>query len=513
MKTLNKVINYSPMTASQDGLLDANPDRGYRTEFVFRIEETAKAGVNYDWRTVFADRSEEEIKETFNKIFELYFPEDTDPVNNLFLVYVYLTAYYKSDISASALDVLEIFFKMCRERKVKSMLRFCYNWSYAKDYRVSDENKQKLASECADQDTILKHIQQLKPVISEHADTIHTISNGFVGYVGEWAKPYQYPVVDYPTVMKAIVENLCVPNGLFFSNREPAYKNELILADPSYKYLGYISHNNDAMYGEQANKDWYSGDYQLGRPEWQQVIDEGAYTPQDGEMFTLSAVIETTFGRTYNPRVPTGLQMILECAHHRHTSMSNWHCYLEAMDPNGRLYNDNIMLNWQKRENVIPELLDFNRVIFDPNWFVDDEGKKVLRNPYQFIRDHLGYRLVAQEATVGISDNISVELKLKNFGFAAAFNLESGFAILDEKGDVISEVKAGEPHKWYSHDPENYLSTEVLEHTVSAELGGVSEKGTYYVAFYLRNTMGIYAALSNKVERLNGYNILYTFEV
>ena len=514
MKRINKLIKYTPMTASQDGLLDLNPDRGYRSEFVFRIEKTAKPDLKYDWRTVFEDQSDAEVEAVFNKIFDLYFPDFAEPVNNLFLVYVYLTSYNKGDLPERVLEILKIFFRMCRARKVKSMLRFCYNWSYAKSYWLSEENRSKLASECADQDTILNHIKQLSPVIAEYADTIHTISNGFVGYVGEWAKAYQYPIVDYPTVMKAIVENLCVPNGLFFSNREVDYKDELIEADPDYEYLGYISHNNDAMYGEQPNKDWYSGSYQLGRPEWQKVIDEGAYTPQDGEMFTIAAVVDATLGRTYNPRVPSGLQMILECAHHRHTSMSNWHCYNEALNPESKYYNDNIMLNWQKRENVIPQLLDFNRVVYDPDWFLDDEGNRVLRDPYQFIRDHLGYRLVAQTADIVGKEELTVILKLKNYGFAAAFYLKSDLAILDENYNVISSVEAGEPHKWYSHDPENYLSTEVLDHFVKAKLKTPEKSGKYYIAFGLKNTMGTYARLSNKdIEFVNGYNILCEFNV
>lgn len=393
------------------------------------------------------------------------------------------------------------------------MLRISYNNNYGRNWRMSEENKRLLESECADEATILKHIAQLKPVISEYSDTIHTISCGFIGFVGEWAKAFQYPMVDYPTVIKAIVEELCVPNNLFFSIREPEYKNELLEREPYYEFQGYISHNNDAMYGEQPNKDWRSGSYWLGHPAWQQVIEEGAYTPQDGEMFTIGALVLADEKRPYNPRIPNGMQMILECAHHRHTSMSNWHCYTEALSPNSKFYKDNIMLNWQKHENITPELLDFNRVIYDPDWFYDENGVRVDRNPYEFLRDHLGYRIVAESIHVYGRDEFLVDLKLKNYGFAAAFNLESSLAILDEEYNVVSEKFVGDPEEWYSHDPENYLSTDVLVHTVKADFSAPEKEGKYYITLGLKNTMGESARLANSgLDFKNGYNILYSFD-
>lgn len=510
----DETIELLPITASNDGLLDRNPDRGYRSEIVLRIDSTRRTDKKHDSRTVFADESEKIIRSTMETTFNFYF-KDAVSNDRMFLAYIYLTDYHNSDLSDDAMKAIKIFFEICRERKVKSMLRFCYNWSYAKNFKLSDENKKLLASECADEATILHHIEQLKPLIAEYSDTIHTISNGFIGYVGEWAYSYQYPEVDYPTVMKAIVEKLCVPNGLYFSNRDPEYKNQLIEREPDYKYLRYIGNNNDAMFGEQTNKDWYSGNMQLGRPEWQQVTDEAAYTPQDGEMFTLNAVIDTDHGRYYNPRVPSGLQMILECAHHRHTSMSNWHCYAEALSPSHKNYENNIMLNWKTKHTITEQELIDNKIIYDPAWFYDDEGNKVTRNPYDFIKDHLGYRLVASKISTSTNNDnkINVTMNFKNYGFAAAFMLESGFAVLDDEYNVIETIKAGEPEKWYSHDPENYLSTEVIEHSIDAALPLPTESGKYYIAFYLKNTMNDGARLSNKVNFKNGHNILYAFEI
>jgi hypothetical protein len=104
-------------------------------------------------------------------------------------------------------------------------------------------------------------------------------------------------------------------------------------------------------------------------------------------------------------------------------------------------------------------------------------------------------------------------MSLVNYGFSAAFNLESGFALIDSEGNVVSEVISGEPKTWYNRNPDDPYSREVLTHTLVAELDAPEKAGEYRIAFFLRNTMGQYANLSNKVNRLNGYNILYAFKI
>ena len=172
------------------------------------------------------------------------------------------------------------------------------------------------------------------------------------------------------------------------------------------------------------------------------------------------------------------------------------------------------MLNWQKHENVTPLLLDNNRIIYDPDWFFDDNGVMVDRDPYEFLRDHLGYRLRAESISVLGREELEVELKIKNYGFAAAFYLESSIAILDENYNAVSSHEVGNPETWYSHNPKNHLSTEVLTHTLLTEFVTPEKEGKYYIALRLGNTMGDTARLANSgIDYQNGYNILYSFLV
>ena len=483
-EAVNDTVALTPLNASDGDLLRGNPDRGYRTELVIWVRKT-QGDNKREKRTVYVDESEEDIRRDIQSVFDIYF-KDFEPTR-LALSYIYITDWRKEPLTEDLLRFFDIYFTMCREQKIKNMLRI----SYCDNHNELDRG--------ADEQTIIRHVKQLSDTISKHADTIHTIECGFVGSYGEWAETYQYPAVDYATVIKTITENLAVPNNLYFSIRSPSYKN---LVGKDYEHYWSISHNNDAVFGEQK-RGWESAGYEVGTPEWEQVTKEGAYTPQGGEMFVNTAMIDTG-------RIPVGFEVILECYNHRHTSLSFWHGYLEAYN------SDNVMNRW-KSEPLTATKLDNKGIIYDPNWFLDDKGNTVNGNPFDFLRDHLGYRIVAEQASVNwsgnSSDKIAVSMTFKNYGFAAAFNMISGFAILDSENNVVSEIAAGEPKTWYNRDPDEPSSPHVLTHTVSAELDGIKKKGTYKVAFYLRNTMGTYARISNKLDIENGYNVLYTFQV
>lgn len=506
--SFNESVQLEPLTATvQDkNIFMYNPDRGFRTDVVIRAEELLPYVNN-----------ESKMMKELSSIFNVYFGGLKEPCSLAF-AYVYFTPWHDKELSEDALKVLEWIFEYCRIRKYKLFLCICYNESYALNFGLSDENKEKLASECADEKTILKHIDQFAPVIAEYKDCIFNIKSGFIGYVGEWAFNYQYPEVDYNKIAMAIVEKLCVPNDLYFSIRSPGYKLAIEEKYPDWPYFDYIGFNNCAMYGEQTHPNWNSGCYQLGHNGgsketgcssaghnandlWEYTTKVAAYVPVTGEMFTAKSMNKQN-------TIPTGKEMILELVHHRHVTFSFWHCKYDTT-----LGYTNIMEGWERQE-VNKEWLDAQKIVYDPNWFVDANGNPVSRNCYEFIRDHLGYKLVGSSFnTKTEGGKIKADLTFKNYGFSAVFNLVSGFAILDDKYNVVSEVNVGEPKTWHSHDPDDPQSTVVPDYTISGELDIPEEKGTYYVSFYLKNTMGIGAQLSNNVMFENNQNVLFAFNV
>ncbi len=505
-KSVNIDLNFEPLNASAPkNYFMTNSDRGFRTDLVVYVDQL-----------VDCIDDEKEMTDKLSGIFRIYFDNLDEPCSLAF-AYIDLAKWNKEALSKEALEVIKQMFKYCRTRKVKLMCNFYYNGWTAVNFEVSDENKEKLAAVCADQETILTHIDQLAPIVAEYKDCVYDLTCGFVGYVGEWAYNYQYPIVDYNVITKAIVDKLCAPNGLYFSHRVPEYRDNVAKAYPDWDGVKWISTSNCAMYGETYEKDWHSGCFQVNHTAdgtgaacsrrdhydnnmWEDVSEKGAYTPQGGEMYTMSAL------NRYN-MIPKGKDMILEVAHHWHTNMSFWHGRYDSRSK--ELINP--MKQWET-EPVTAEWLDGQGIIYDPNWFLDSNGNKVERNCYEFIRDHLGYKIVAENASVKTEGGkIKIDMSLKNYGMAAAFYLESGFAVLDESYNVVSEVKAGEPDKWYSHDPENYKSSEVLSHNITAEINAPKGDGKFYLAFYLRNSQNVGARLSNNIVFQNEYNILCSF--
>ena len=419
-------------------------------------------------------------------------------------------------------EAMDIYFDNCRKYGIRILFRYGYH-GIQLNWTLNDENKAEHLKYGADEETMIAHIKQLGPYIGENLDVIHKMSSGFIGSGGEQAYVYQYPVVSYPNIYKAVIEHICIPNGLYFTVREPSYKLELLEEDPDYEYAHLIGYNNDAFYGEQTHYGWHSSCWQydhnfkmssrcarkdshVPNDWWNYVNNTAAYTPQSGEMFHNLQNSDVFI---------SGKEAILQLAHHRYTTLSHWNSYIEAgfTYSNGkRTAADTVMQRWINDEQITQEWLKENNIVYDPAWFYDDEGNEVFRNPFEFVRDHLGYKLVAQNLE---RQGPRVKLTLKNYGFAAAFTLESGFAILDENYNLVTSVKAGNPDTWYSHDPENYLSDVVLEHSIETEISAPDDGKTYYLAFYLKNNMGQYAKLSNDNESIpfvgDGYNVLYTY--
>ena len=484
----------TPLTASASQYYFMyNPDRGFRTHNVIRVQEL----IEYVG-------DEQKMMGKLSSEFGIYFQNLKEPCS-LSYCYIYFTPWVREELPPEALEVVKSIFEYARVRKIKLLASFAYNDQYHEAWYSDNTLKENMSKVCADEKTMLRHIDQLAPIVSEYKDCIFTIKNGFIGFVGEWAYPYQYPEVDYDKITMAIVDKLCAPNELYFSHRLPRYTASVEKNYPDWENAKWIGFNNCAFYGEQTNDGWDSEGFQLGDADgwWEYLCENGAYAPSSGEMFT---------SQNLNDRncIIKGKDAILELAHHWHTVFSFFHGKYDCVSQPKYTV---IMETWERQE-INKEWLDAQGIIYDPNWFVNDSGATVPRNCYEFIRDHLGYKIVADNVKVNAADGkIKVDMGFKNYGFSAAFNLKSGFAILNDKYEVVSEVEVGDPSKWYSHDPENWKSTEVLSYNLSGELDAPSESGTYYIAFFLRNTMGMGAQLSNEVTFEKECNILYAFEV
>lgn len=530
----------TPLMGKQSDWIGHNPDRGYRTEMCIVMYDTAKdnPGLKNDWRYINVNNSDEEIKKTIQKVFDMY-NQVNDVVSIAYINFNDINTLDK--IPDRYLEVIEMFFDYCRAKDMRIIWRHAYGGTTNK-YITVEEDRKYLEKVCANQEVMISHIKQLGEFFKDHLDVIQKVSSGAIGN-GELTASFQWPPVDFNEVIDAMVRYMCVPNGLTFNVRLPRYKMDLLNwwkenhNGEEYPYANLIGHTNDAIYGETSKAGANSSCYQIDHDpkfcmngqncynysenafdEWRYVTETAAYTPQCGEMFT-------NIGMTVvNKIFPTGMEVIKEMAHHRHSILSNWHTMGEKQDGKYGTADTNVMIRWVEREPLTPELMDANGIIYDPNWFFNENGEQILRNPYEFLRDHLGYKLVADKVnlkgSVGKGTTLNVDMSFKNYGFAAAFFLESGYAILNDDYEVVSTVKAGEPDKWISLPADYYVTeknssvqNDIISYNVAADLTLPEEAGTYHIAFYLKNNGDDFASLSNDVSFEDGYNILHTFEI
>jgi len=146
------------------------------------------------------------------------------------LVYVgfYPTDFMEGDISQEFLDMMQTSFDAMREGGVKCVLRFAYRNS--EDATPWDPTPE----------VVLRHIEQVKPLLQKNEDVIFVLQAGFVGVWGEWyytshfnMNPSKYE--DY-LPRKSVVDALldALPTSRQIALRTPAFKMnmyQLSLAD------------------------------------------------------------------------------------------------------------------------------------------------------------------------------------------------------------------------------------------------------------------------------------------
>ncbi len=470
-------IELPPLYGDQDDLLEYNPDRGWRLEVFFNVANSTGDGMGAQ------PEPEMELIRALER-YQKYRPQ-------LCQVYFYLTGYKNTPvISQEGFDRMQRMFDTAKERGIKLIVRFAY------------ESDMEGTGEAADE-IMLAHMPQLTPILEKNIDVIHTVEAGFLGAWGEWHS-YKLPH-DELAILKGVLN--MVPEALYVQVRYPRVKNVLADVEPDNPHLKRMGYHDDSFFGWQ-DAQWNDG-LNPWEDQWEQMRKESPYGPEGGEMFWGCQYRLDLWAPT------TGEMAIRKYSAFHQNSFSIYHSFIEEpyvawAVPGAGYYS---MQDWLV-EPVTRQMLDTYMVAYDPIWFQNENGEEIARTAFEFVHDHLGYRLRAMVLTLDgkreCAENMRLTMSLRNTGFSAVFNMESGFAVLDQNGQVISTVAAGNPTKWLPADPETH---ETLYHSISAELTLPETPGTYQIAFYLKNSAGTGARLANDLQYINGYNILETVEV
>ena len=152
-----------------------------------------------------------------------------------------------------------------------------------------------------------------------------------------------------------------------------------------------------------------------------------------------------------------------------YTSLSVIHNYKEQ-HPNNRFDENNppeySMVVWKKTMITEDSLLQHHMPVSD-SYFRKKDGTKVKRNVFDYIRDHLGYRIELQSLQlpskfVGGEENM-LKLSLKNRGFATVFGEHPVyFVLIDKEGEVTEFPTDANPLNWQPFEPNDSTYTSLM---------------------------------------------------
>lgn len=332
------------------------------------------------------------------------------PSDTVVWIYFRLDNYRNRVIDQNGLNNIKATFTTARNKGIKLVIRFIYNWGPGS---TTDPNQ---ANPDAPLDLVLHHIGQLKPILVENTDVIVALQAGFVGHWGEW---HSSKYLNAPETRKAIVDTLlaALPKERMLQLRYPRYK-EMFFQGPLTETQAFsgtdasrVGHHNDCFLRDQDDTTYRSrtgqapahgSTYCTGQDEiacWKGfVAQEGRFTPVGGETCQFNPP------RTECPNAQQELEIL-------HWSFIN----------NG--YRKEVLDGW------------------------------LAGGCMDTIRRRLGYRLVLQNAVIPQSvqpgGSLQLTIQLSNQGYAAMFNPRSVLLVLQNASNRYEiSLPTLDPRRW-----------------------------------------------------------------
>ncbi|MET7665846.1 DUF4874 domain-containing protein [Streptomyces sp. NPDC005463] len=387
----------------------ANPRRGFRYEMSYNAIDLTSPWPNEQDHSPDAARTLEILEGKYG------------PGANLTQLYFYLWDFATTAIPQRALDNIESVFRGLREKGFPAVLRFAYDDGVraGRRYTVQD---------------IQRHIGQLAPLVARNSDVVSVWQAGFLGAWGEWHGSY-YQHENYPDAVTAIMTSLveALPAGLQTQVRY-AEKREMITNRAILDRVGF--HNDYVTLGEGL---W---DYYVpGNPKWGTYLDVAQTRMMDGEM-------PWDKGQSADPYAWS--TVIPGIAAARRLQTLRW-------DSLSIAHNATVTVpGWKAAALTEREVTDALLPVSD-GYFRGRQGQAVERTQFEYLRDHLGYRIELREARLGLPalrrGQLPVEIDLVNRGFAAPKHPRPvRLVLLDGDGAAVSSAQTGAD--WRSWQPQ-----------------------------------------------------------
>ncbi|MCK5458194.1 MAG: DUF4832 domain-containing protein, partial [Melioribacteraceae bacterium] len=389
--------------------------------------------------------------------------------------YCYLNDFSNKPLSDERIALIQQSLDRYRQAGIKIMLRFAY-----------EENS--LRKKGPTFEMILTHLEQLAPLIKRNKDIIYTMQATFIGAFGEWHNSTHYIEEDHSNLEKLVKRELeILPKDRMLQLRVLAkskrwiFGDSLMLIDESNAFsgkpearigfgdMGFLSEDDDG--GTWTEPPFYAN---AGNPEFDYVTKISPYIVVTGEPYWKD--VGGQIG---------GKSAIRRLRLHHWSSLSITQTYSGFYDEK-RYSIDHWMETLISEEDIKGE-----RLPLSDGYFKSYEGKPVERTAFEYIRDHLGYRIELQSAKfskeVTRNKTLSVEIELINRGFATLINPRPVyFALINTSGEIVLTQKSdANPQTWQPYKPGD-LDYKPLTHSFEGDISIKQIKnGEYMLGLWL----------------------------
>lgn len=344
--------------------------------------------------------------------------------------YFYLTYLADKELTDSDFATMQAYFDELRLQGKKTVLRFAYEKDFMGRSPIGPTAEQ-----------ILRHLDQLKPILHSNKDLILVVQAGLIGAWGEWHSSI-HGLENSDEAKRAILEKLLsvVPEEKNVQVRVPEYKNLLKDKPELYKR---ISFHDDFIV---IRPDRWDGDMHEGTAHFDQIVKESPYLVVDGELpwgfWSVGADPDSPSAGWIIDGMQAARRLFLQ----HYTSLSVIHNYKEQHSNNH--FDENnpprySMIVW--KETMINEdsLRKYNMPV-SSNYFRLKDGSSTERNVFDYVRDHLGYRLELQSlqmpAVLKTGEENPMKLTLINRGFATVFGEHVVCPVLIDEAGRVTEL-------------------------------------------------------------------------
>jgi hypothetical protein len=431
-----------------------NPERGLRLEVALDVESWDEG------KTDITGRLEQEAQKYASDSITLV------------QTYFYLTEIAGKPIAQKHFAAMQAFFDKLRALGMKAVLRFAYEKDFMGRIAVGPTE--------AD---INRHTQQLKPFLEANKDVILVVQAGFIGAWGEWHSSV-HGLENSDEIKRNILARICdmAPAGRMIQVRVPAYKN--LLKEDTKQYNRLSFHDDFIVIKPHV----WDGDMSEGKPYYEQIVKESPYLIIDGELpWGLWSVNQDADDKQGGWLID-GAQSARRLFIQHYTSLSAIHNYKE------RNATEKFSMLYWKETPITEAFLTANRMPFSHAYFLKKDGTCATRSEFEYIRDHLGYRIELQQLKVnpkwkkGTTNHVDVSLI--NRGFSTLFNEHPVFFVLtDEAGNVCHSTLTGaNVNNWQPYNPQDTNKTPLVHHiSASMELPPAFSAGTYQLGLWIPN--------------------------